>query len=92
MFVPNFRRCPLPLILMSFVLNVSKSCTLCPLRQTQLIFLLNLIMCLAHESIVVISSHQGPLCKRACLQGLLCNYRKDIYSKKYIKAKPAFSL
>ncbi|MFS7918425.1 hypothetical protein Hanom_Chr03g00200871 [Helianthus anomalus] len=38
MFVPNFRRCPLPLKLMSFVLNVSKSCTLCPLGQTQLIF------------------------------------------------------
>ncbi|MFS7939070.1 hypothetical protein Hanom_Chr05g00447321 [Helianthus anomalus] len=44
MFVPNFRRYPLPLKLMSFVLNVSKSYTLCPLRQTQLIFfLLNLI-------------------------------------------------
>ncbi|MFS7941228.1 hypothetical protein Hanom_Chr05g00473711 [Helianthus anomalus] len=38
MFVPNFRRCPLPLKLMSFVLNVSKSYTLCPLGQTQLEF------------------------------------------------------
>ncbi|MFS8026536.1 hypothetical protein Hanom_Chr16g01487881 [Helianthus anomalus] len=38
MFVTNFRRCPLPLKLMSIVLNVSKSCTLCPLGQTQLIF------------------------------------------------------
>ncbi|MFS7895759.1 hypothetical protein Hanom_Chr05g00447111 [Helianthus anomalus] len=38
MFVSNFRRCPLPLKLMSFVLNVSKSCTLCPLGQTQLNF------------------------------------------------------
>ncbi|MFS7997242.1 hypothetical protein Hanom_Chr12g01139391 [Helianthus anomalus] len=38
MFVSNFRRCPLSLKLMSFVLNVSKSCTLCPLGQTQLIF------------------------------------------------------
>ncbi|MFS7992375.1 hypothetical protein Hanom_Chr12g01081511 [Helianthus anomalus] len=36
MFVPNFRRCPLPLKLMSFVLNVSKSCMLCHLGQTQL--------------------------------------------------------
>ncbi|MFS8022243.1 hypothetical protein Hanom_Chr16g01437151 [Helianthus anomalus] len=36
MFVPNFSRCPLPLKLMSFVLNVSKSSTLCPLGQTQL--------------------------------------------------------
>ncbi|KAF5806890.1 hypothetical protein HanXRQr2_Chr05g0226861 [Helianthus annuus] len=43
MFVPNFRRSPLTLKLMSFVLNVSKSCTLCPLRQTQLFFLLNLV-------------------------------------------------
>ncbi|MFS7973594.1 hypothetical protein Hanom_Chr09g00858421 [Helianthus anomalus] len=39
MFVPNFRRCPLPLKLMSFVLNVAKSFTLCPLWQTQIIFL-----------------------------------------------------
>ncbi|MFS8026795.1 hypothetical protein Hanom_Chr16g01490891 [Helianthus anomalus] len=31
MFVSNCRRCPLPLNLTSFVLNVSKSCTLCPL-------------------------------------------------------------
>ncbi|MFS8023459.1 hypothetical protein Hanom_Chr16g01451701 [Helianthus anomalus] len=38
MFVPNFRRCPLPLKLTSFVLNVSKFCMLCPLGQTQLIF------------------------------------------------------
>ncbi|MFS8018373.1 hypothetical protein Hanom_Chr15g01391331 [Helianthus anomalus] len=38
MFVPNFRRCSLPLKLMSFVLNVSKSCMLSPLRQIQLIF------------------------------------------------------
>ncbi|MFS7947360.1 hypothetical protein Hanom_Chr06g00547401 [Helianthus anomalus] len=34
MFVPNCRRCPLPLNLTSFVLNVSKSCTLCPLALT----------------------------------------------------------
>ncbi|MFS7995680.1 hypothetical protein Hanom_Chr12g01120821 [Helianthus anomalus] len=39
MFVQNSRRCPLPLKLMSFVLSVSKSCTLCPLGQTQLDFL-----------------------------------------------------
>ncbi|MFS7909062.1 hypothetical protein Hanom_Chr01g00090401 [Helianthus anomalus] len=38
MFDPNFRRCPLPLKLMSFVLNVSNSCTLCPLEQNQLEF------------------------------------------------------
>ncbi|MFS8013433.1 hypothetical protein Hanom_Chr14g01332911 [Helianthus anomalus] len=38
MFVQNCRRCPLSLKLMSFVLNVCKSCTLCPLGQTQLIF------------------------------------------------------
>ncbi|MFS7914132.1 putative leucine-rich repeat domain superfamily [Helianthus anomalus] len=30
MFVPNCRRCSLPSNLMSFVLNVSKFCTLCP--------------------------------------------------------------
>ncbi|MFS7960503.1 hypothetical protein Hanom_Chr08g00703881 [Helianthus anomalus] len=36
MFVPNCRRwCPLPLNLTSFVLNVSKSCRLCPLALTQ---------------------------------------------------------
>ncbi|MFS7959713.1 hypothetical protein Hanom_Chr08g00694301 [Helianthus anomalus] len=58
MFVSNCRRCPLPLKLMSFVLNVLKSCTLCPLALTWLIFfffLLNLIMCKAHECIFVIS-------------------------------------
>ncbi|MFS7998347.1 hypothetical protein Hanom_Chr12g01152641 [Helianthus anomalus] len=40
MFVPNCKRCPLPLNLTSFVLNVSKFCTLCPLALTQLIFFL----------------------------------------------------
>ncbi|MFS8020896.1 hypothetical protein Hanom_Chr16g01421141 [Helianthus anomalus] len=39
MYVPNCRHCPLSLKLMSFVLNVCKSCTLCPLVQTQLDFL-----------------------------------------------------
>ncbi|MFS7928932.1 hypothetical protein Hanom_Chr04g00326581 [Helianthus anomalus] len=39
MFIQNFRRCPLPLKLMSFVINVFKSCTLCSLGQTQLDFL-----------------------------------------------------
>ncbi|MFS7969730.1 hypothetical protein Hanom_Chr09g00812601 [Helianthus anomalus] len=67
MYVQNCRRCPLSLKLTSFVLNVCKSCTLCPLRQTQLIFF---VKSEAHEGIVVISSHQGPLCKRICLQGL----------------------
>ncbi|MFS7911436.1 hypothetical protein Hanom_Chr02g00118071 [Helianthus anomalus] len=38
MFVLNYRRCYLPLNLTSFVLNVSKFCTLCPLSQTKLIF------------------------------------------------------
>ncbi|MFS7922039.1 hypothetical protein Hanom_Chr03g00243921 [Helianthus anomalus] len=38
MFVSNFRRCPLPLKLMSFVLNVVKCYKLCPLTLTQLIF------------------------------------------------------
>ncbi|MFS7961810.1 hypothetical protein Hanom_Chr08g00719421 [Helianthus anomalus] len=37
MFVLNFRRFLLRLKLMIFVLNVSKSCTLCPLGQNQLI-------------------------------------------------------
>ncbi|MFS7968158.1 hypothetical protein Hanom_Chr09g00794191 [Helianthus anomalus] len=55
MFVSNCRRCPLPLKLMSFILNVSKSFTLCPLALTKLFFLLNLIMCKAHEGIFVIS-------------------------------------
>ncbi|MFS7910322.1 hypothetical protein Hanom_Chr02g00104911 [Helianthus anomalus] len=38
MFVSNCRRCPLPLNLTSFVLNVSKCCTLCPLALTRLDF------------------------------------------------------
>ncbi|MFS8030996.1 hypothetical protein Hanom_Chr17g01540551 [Helianthus anomalus] len=63
MFTPNCRRCPLLLKLMNFVLNVSKSCMVCPLSLTQIIFWLNLVMCLAHEDIFVISSFQGLLCK-----------------------------
>ncbi|MFS8010366.1 hypothetical protein Hanom_Chr14g01296171 [Helianthus anomalus] len=55
MFVSNYRRCLLLLKLMSFVLNVSKPCTLCSLALTKLIFLLNMIMCEAHEGIFVIS-------------------------------------
>ncbi|MFS8005979.1 hypothetical protein Hanom_Chr13g01243821 [Helianthus anomalus] len=38
MFTPNCRRCPLSLKLTGFVLNVSKSCTMCPLSLTQFIF------------------------------------------------------
>ncbi|MFS7951664.1 hypothetical protein Hanom_Chr07g00597771 [Helianthus anomalus] len=37
-FIASFRRCPLSLKLMSFVLNVSKSCTLYSLAITQIIF------------------------------------------------------
>ncbi|MFS8003000.1 hypothetical protein Hanom_Chr13g01208731 [Helianthus anomalus] len=39
MFTSNCRRCPLAQNLTSSVLNVPKSCTLCPLDQTQLNFL-----------------------------------------------------
>ncbi|MFS7992031.1 hypothetical protein Hanom_Chr12g01077511 [Helianthus anomalus] len=39
MFTPNCKRYPLAQKLTSFVLNVSKSCTLYPLSQTQLDFL-----------------------------------------------------
>ncbi|MFS8030380.1 hypothetical protein Hanom_Chr17g01533361 [Helianthus anomalus] len=38
MYVPKCRRCPLTLKLTCFVLNVSKSCMLCLLGQTQLDF------------------------------------------------------
>ncbi|MFS8017407.1 hypothetical protein Hanom_Chr15g01380011 [Helianthus anomalus] len=37
-YVSNCRRCPLPLKLTSFVVKVSKSCTLHPLALTKLIF------------------------------------------------------
>ncbi|MFS7980497.1 hypothetical protein Hanom_Chr10g00940121 [Helianthus anomalus] len=39
MYVPNCRRCHLTSKLTGFVLNVSKSCMLCPLALTQLDFL-----------------------------------------------------
>ncbi|MFS7972701.1 hypothetical protein Hanom_Chr09g00847871 [Helianthus anomalus] len=39
MFTSNCRRYPLAQKLTSYVLNVSKSCTLCPLGQTQLDFI-----------------------------------------------------
>ncbi|MFS7993327.1 hypothetical protein Hanom_Chr12g01092761 [Helianthus anomalus] len=38
MFVPNYKRCLLPLNMTNFVLNVSKSCTLCPLALIQSYF------------------------------------------------------
>ncbi|MFS8029168.1 hypothetical protein Hanom_Chr16g01519171 [Helianthus anomalus] len=59
MFLPNWRRCPLPLNLTNFLLNVSKSSTLCSLALTQSDFLLNMIMCLANEGILVILSLHG---------------------------------
>ncbi|MFS7950760.1 hypothetical protein Hanom_Chr07g00586991 [Helianthus anomalus] len=37
-FILFCRRCPLSLKLTNFVVNVSKSCTLCPLSLTKLIF------------------------------------------------------
>ncbi|MFS7926132.1 hypothetical protein Hanom_Chr04g00293391 [Helianthus anomalus] len=39
-FTPNYKRCPLAQKLISFVLYVSKSCTVCPLSLTQLDFLI----------------------------------------------------
>ncbi|MFS7918196.1 hypothetical protein Hanom_Chr03g00197991 [Helianthus anomalus] len=39
MFTPNYRRCPLAQKLTGFVLNVLKSCMLCPLALIQLNFL-----------------------------------------------------
>ncbi|MFS7921603.1 hypothetical protein Hanom_Chr03g00238941 [Helianthus anomalus] len=39
MFTPNCRRCPFFQKLTGGVLNLPKSCTLCPLGQTQLDFL-----------------------------------------------------
>ncbi|MFS7939192.1 hypothetical protein Hanom_Chr05g00448811 [Helianthus anomalus] len=36
---PFFKQCPLAQNLTSYVLNVSKSCTICPLCLTYLIFL-----------------------------------------------------
>ncbi|MFS8003178.1 hypothetical protein Hanom_Chr13g01210831 [Helianthus anomalus] len=71
MFVQNFRRCSLPLKLMSFVFNVSKSRTLCPLGQTQLDFLVKLVMCKAHEGSIVISTSQGLSCKITYIKGPL---------------------
>ncbi|MFS7997111.1 hypothetical protein Hanom_Chr12g01137921 [Helianthus anomalus] len=41
-FTLNCRGCPLPLKFMSFVFNVSISCTICPFRLTQLICLVKL--------------------------------------------------
>ncbi|MFS7993911.1 hypothetical protein Hanom_Chr12g01099781 [Helianthus anomalus] len=63
MFTSNCRRCPLVQKLTNFVLNVLKSCTLYPLDQTQLIFLIKYghvpCTCLAHEGILVISLSRG---------------------------------
>ncbi|MFS8010622.1 hypothetical protein Hanom_Chr14g01299211 [Helianthus anomalus] len=50
MFVANCRRCPLPLKLMTFVLNVLKSCMLYPLSLTQLIFFVKFGHPVHHET------------------------------------------
>ncbi|MFS7966278.1 hypothetical protein Hanom_Chr09g00771941 [Helianthus anomalus] len=55
MFASNCRRCHLLLNLTIFVLNVSKSCTLCPLALMH-------VICLAHEDILVFSPFQMLLC------------------------------
>ncbi|MFS7980575.1 hypothetical protein Hanom_Chr10g00941011 [Helianthus anomalus] len=41
-FIPSFGQCSLSLTLISFVLNFSKSCKLCPLALTRLIFFVQL--------------------------------------------------
>ncbi|MFS8003879.1 hypothetical protein Hanom_Chr13g01219041 [Helianthus anomalus] len=38
LFTLNYRRCSLPLKLTGFVLNVLKSCTICLLSLTQIVF------------------------------------------------------
>ncbi|MFS8033581.1 hypothetical protein Hanom_Chr17g01571261 [Helianthus anomalus] len=53
MYLPNCRRCPLTLKLIGLVLNVSKSCKLCPLGQTQLVILVKI-------------SHVSSTCGRFC--------------------------
>ncbi|MFS7999451.1 hypothetical protein Hanom_Chr12g01166331 [Helianthus anomalus] len=60
MFMPNFRRCSLLLKLMSFVLNISKSYTLCPLGQTQLEFSIKL--CHVHCTRGYNSHFPSPTC------------------------------
>ncbi|MFS7924801.1 hypothetical protein Hanom_Chr03g00276941 [Helianthus anomalus] len=57
MNIPNCRRYPLTSKLTCFVLNVSKSCTLFPLDQTQLDFFIKAgHVRLAHEGTFVILS------------------------------------
>ncbi|MFS7992341.1 hypothetical protein Hanom_Chr12g01081141 [Helianthus anomalus] len=59
MFTPNCRHCPLFQKFTGGVLNLPKSCMLCPLGQTQLEFL----VCPSHEDTLVISYFQGLFCK-----------------------------
>ncbi|MFS7922468.1 hypothetical protein Hanom_Chr03g00249491 [Helianthus anomalus] len=59
MFVPNCRQCPLSLNLMSFVLSVSKSCTLCPLPLTQSDFLLIMVIDFPHHHHSSATSHRS---------------------------------
>ncbi|MFS8031914.1 hypothetical protein Hanom_Chr17g01551491 [Helianthus anomalus] len=87
MFVPNCRRCPLSLNLTSFVLNVSKSCTLCLLAETQLDFLVKYDHVTSHEGIFVILSFIGYFAMNY-YSGTICKTLK----KRNIKTLPPLSL
>ncbi|MFS8027748.1 hypothetical protein Hanom_Chr16g01502361 [Helianthus anomalus] len=87
MFTSNCRPCPLAQKLTSFVHYISKSCTTCPLGQTQLDFLVKF-------------DHVPCTCGYFChfiIQEILCKtiyIRRTIvsYLKAYMKLKSAHSL
>ncbi|MFS7964874.1 hypothetical protein Hanom_Chr08g00755511 [Helianthus anomalus] len=54
MFISNFRRCPFGQKLTGVVLYLSKSCTFCPLCQTQLDFSIYYKLVLKHKLIYII--------------------------------------
>ncbi|MFS7965799.1 hypothetical protein Hanom_Chr09g00766421 [Helianthus anomalus] len=64
MFGPNCRRCPLSLNLTSFVLNVSKFCTLCPLALTQLGFLVAFLSFHLLRAYFVKNSNSGTIYRK----------------------------
>ncbi|MFS7940448.1 hypothetical protein Hanom_Chr05g00464541 [Helianthus anomalus] len=55
MFTSNCRCCPFGQKFTGGVLNLSKSCTFCPLGQTWLEISIKTVMCNAHEGKMVIS-------------------------------------
>ncbi|MFS7971972.1 hypothetical protein Hanom_Chr09g00839131 [Helianthus anomalus] len=78
MFTSNCRRCPLAQKLTGFVLNVSKSYTLCPLGQTQLDFLVK------SGDMEGVHSYVEGICERNGLVGVVEDDMEGVHSSQFL--------